>query len=258
MYNIMKSVNYTIRRDITVLVTFFALLTAPLFAMFIASDGKAETMTGSMYFASMGDIYVLFLIAVLIIAAKACGADAGDRTLNYELMAGHKRASVYWSRIFVGCIWSVLIVMAFHILPVGYLTLAKGFGGSVKVSDMLLRILLLTLTTFRLASFVMLLATVFRSVGMSIVIGYVLIEASAFLSIFTEDGSMDWLIYATGLGNAMYLLGMPDAGTGKTGEIIFDASLSGNVVLATSVVSVFFGLFYLVMGYIYFKRKDRD
>ncbi len=255
MYNIIRSVNYTLRRDILVLVTIFAMITLPVIVLFAGNDYSVHEMTGSLYFATMEDIYIVFLIAILILASKCCAADAADKTINYELMSGHRRASVYWSRIIVGFVWSVLIVSVCYMLPIGYMTLANGLGNSVAISDMVLRLSLIGLVTFRIAAFIMMIATILRSPGKSIALGYIMIMVVSMFSMFSEDSFEEgnWANYLSGLAKVLEL-----ANFKEVGEKIFDASLSGTIVVCTVVSSLVCITVYLVIGCVAFVRKDRD
>ncbi len=255
MYNIIKSVNYTLRRDILVLVTVVGMLTIPVLSIFTQQDYKMSELTGSLYFSTMEDTYIVFLIAVLILASKCCAADAQDKTINYELMTGHKRSSVYWSRIMVGLLWSVLLVCVCYGLPIGYMTLAHGFGNSVAASDAVLRLLLIMLVTFRIAAFIMMFATILRSPGKSVALGYILIMVVSMFSMFSEDALEEgnWTNYMSGLANVLAL-----ANFREIGEKLFDASLSETTVVYTVASSLICGIVYLVIGCVAFVRKDRD
>lgn len=142
MKNLIKALNYQIRRDN---VTYYAYISgiAVLILLFVTDvSGNSFNLTGSEYFFSpmteAGSISILFFFSILV--TRICGWDYSDKTINYQIFAGHSRNSVFWSRIrasFFTCVPSAVLI--FFILPPVILSLKNGWGISMDIDGVLLR-----------------------------------------------------------------------------------------------------------------------
>lgn len=142
MKNLIKALNYQIRRDN---VTYYAYISgiAVLILLFVTDvSGNSFNLTGSEYFFSpmteAGSISILFFFSILV--TRICGWDYSDKTINYQIFAGHSRNSVFWSRIrasFFTCVPSAVLI--FFILPPVILSLKNGWGISMNIDGVLLR-----------------------------------------------------------------------------------------------------------------------
>ena len=244
MYNVIKSVNYSMRRDIAVILTLCTLMVFPFLAGALLDSLPILSLAAGDYFLSMiPEYYVIYILGAMILAAKCCGADAGDRTLNYELLSGHAREESYWGRFAAGLFWAFILVLLFIFLPVLCLDIKNGWGGKVDSHDAFFHAVLLTLPTLRATAFFMMLSTVVRGAGKGIVIGYLSVMFMVTIDeILNSDSSFDFY-YLTSLGNGMEVL---------------DLTIASDKVFVTVIVSLIMTIVYAMVGYLHFKRKDRD
>ena len=94
MWNLLKALNYQTKRDnVTIYAVIIGLLMSAM--MFIDVD-IAET-DGGQFAAVSGEVLPMALAYMMIILiTRICGWDQTDKTINYEILSGHSRASVYF------------------------------------------------------------------------------------------------------------------------------------------------------------------
>ena len=265
MLNIIKSQNYTFRRSKGTWITIASMLIIPLFIIMLIcrfEDTKFSDFTPSFYYGSqtMAEVAFIFLLCSMILSCTAAGGDAGDKTINYELINGHSRNKVFFSRIIVGIGWGVLFVLVFNVIPLVYLSLINGWGDETSMRDVVLRSALAFFPIIRISTFSMLIATVARSKGKGLGYGYTIIMFwSLILSILDEFG-----IKTNYLGaeyDLMYLFVSEKTRNvviGGKSVTIFDTAVSGDSMTKLIIVSLALSLVYIIVGFIYFKKTDRD
>ena len=197
---------------------------------------------------------------LLLGGSTSVSGDAGDKTINYELINGHSRNKVFFSRIIVGIGWGVLLVLVFNVIPLVYLSLINGWGDETSMRDVVLRSALAFFPIIRISTFSMLVATVARSKGKGLGYGYTIIMFwSLILSILDEFG-----IKTNYLGaeyDLMYLFVSEKTRNvviGGKSVTIFDTAVSGDSMTKLIIVSLALSLVYIIVGFIYFKKTDRD
>ena len=266
MINIIKSLNYSARRDTVNWITIFTLLILPVFAMYISGlingDSLAK-MTPSAYFASqeMATVFTIMSFGIMIFSCKLVSGDAGDKTINYEFMAGHSRTRIFAARMLTGLLWGAGIIYIAAILPLGYLNALYGWGQETNRTDILIRCLLLIFPTIRSTALYMMIASLTRSAGKGIALSYAFYMIIFIItSVFQEVLEID-ITYPTSMTNAAFLLVSQNARdvvkNGKT-ITIYDTAVTGDMVWKTIAVSLIFTAIYMTIAYINFKKTDRD
>ena len=266
MINIIKSLNYSARRDTVNWITILSMLGLPAFIMYISemiSGESLDKVTPSAFFASqqMASIFLFLTFGTMILACKAVAGDAGDKTINYEFMAGHSRSRIFVGRMITGYLWGVIITFVTLVLPLGYLYLFYGWGPETVMKEVLIRSALVIFPIIRMCTLYMMLATILRSAGKGIAISYAIFMAEVLItSILSEVLEID-IIYPTGLTNAEYLLISKNARyvviDGKTVSV-WDTVVTSEMIWKTIVYSIVFSVVYLTIAYLNFKKKDRD
>ena len=266
MFNIIRSLNYSARHDKVNILGVITLLIMPVFVLYLSSMLSPDTigkLTPSVYIGSqqMGIVFVFMSFVTLVLTCRVVGGDASDKTINYEFLAGHSRSRIFAGRTISGLIWGVLIVFAFMMLPLGYLSLISGWGLETSPRDMLLRCFLVLFPLIRICALDMMFASVTRSAGKGIAIGFAATMVVAILgSVVQEFLGID-LSYHTGMTNAAYLL-VPQNSWHEVigGETVsvFDTSIKTDMILKTVIASLIFTAIYLTVSYINFVKKDRD
>ena len=148
MYNIIRSVNFSTRRSMVVVLTVFSMITAPVLLPLLLGAPLKE-ITADLYFTQLMEyLCVLWVFGIMILSACVSSGDAGDRTVNYEIMAGRGRGRIFAARTLNGILWGALLAAFLLFLPMLYYGLLNGWPlAGLKPSDILLRILLSLLPT---------------------------------------------------------------------------------------------------------------
>lgn len=258
MRNIIRALNYQTRNDLVVIVSLLFFGAASVISPVLNFSGLAfSEMTGSMYAVSSDKSLMIFLI--LIITTRICGWDQSDKTINYELFAGHSRMAIYFGRIIASLMWVIPVCAVLMLAPVGVCTVINGWGYSADLSGVMLRYLLAFLPVFRLVCEFALLSFLLKNGGGSTILGFILVEgvaiAGSFLS-YGENISLNWQL---GVLNFICLSGFPDYSYGYVnGEdvMVFDTAIESSVITGTVAASLLVGAACLVIGSVYFKKTD--
>ncbi len=265
MYHIIRSMRYYARRDLVVVVSLITLMAAPVTACFysvLGGESSIRDITACGYVTGLApDLSVIALFACMLIASRITGTDAGDRTLNYELLAGHRRAEAYFGRAAASLLWGGLLVFFLQALPLVYLTVLNGWGPEADMGDVILRQLLLGAVMFRIVSFSVMAATLARGAGKGMVCIYLLVEVEAIVTGIAEEMAGVQLRWWTMITAWMMLVNYDNAKSAVVDgrEIMrFETEVPVQMRVWTVVVSVAFGIAYLLAGYMVFRRKDRD
>jgi ABC-type transport system involved in multi-copper enzyme maturation permease subunit len=238
----------------------------PLFICYLVgmlNPDSTSIMTPSAYFASteMGTVYVFMCFGIMILASKVMSGDASDKTINYELMAGHSRDKVFAGRVIASILWGGVLVFVFMLLPLGYLTLFNGWGVETNSIEVLLRSILTLFPIIRFAALTIMVASISRSAGKGIALSYAIFMVTATISSVLQDIFEIDLNYSFSMTNAATLLSTQNSWyeviDGKS-VCIFDTSVSGDMIWKTIVVSLIAAAIYLTIAYINFKKTDRD
>lgn len=265
MYNIIKSLNYNARRDTVIIIALISILAFPFFALFLVGQidgGGLDEMTGAVYFiGQLGENFIVAMFVILVVACRICGSDAADKTINYEFLSGHNRASIYWARIAAGILWSVLITMLLFYLPLVVFSAVNGWGQEVDVRDAVIRLCLALLPAMRLSAFLMMLTMILRSAGRGIAMGYGAIMVMVIVTSILGDVMNLDLTWQFAFTNVMSLLTLSNSRNivvdGET-VVRYESSLSTGMVAGTIIASVVVSLIYTYFAYVLFKKKDRD
>jgi len=265
MFNLMKSVRYSLVRSKVYIITLLSVIGMAFLLVHgnISDPADLKKITGEAYFSGfMGDMYIMSIIAMLILSSVICGADAGDKTLNYELMDGHSRNSIFVSRILCNLWWSGGMVTLLMCFPFVLFSCVNGVGKSAVLRDMVLRYVLSLFPTFRLIMFFGMLAIVLRGAARGGALSYACLMVTIILEVFLSFQELgDGINYLFGFQNGAFLFKYNNARSMVVeGEqmMVTDYSLYPNLVGMTCLVSLLLGALYLCISYIVFIRSDRD
>ena len=266
MYNIVKSLNYSARHDMTVIITIISMLGIPAFVSYLTgmiNGDSMQKMTPSAYFGgqSMGTVFVFTCFGIMILACKLCAGDAVDKTINYEFLAGHSRGSIFVGRMTAGFLWGAVLIFILMMVPVGVFELLYGWGPETNKTEVLIRCGLVFFAIVRFCAYSMMLATITRSAGKGIALGYATLMVIAMAQSILEEMLDISIIYPTAFTNACYLLVSENSKNvvidGKT-VMLFDTTVSPDMAVKTIAVSLIFTAIYMGITYVNFKKKDRD
>lgn len=266
MINIIKSLNYGARRDPVNWITIGSILVLPFLGMYVMGAVGGDTLqqvTPSFYFATqlMAIIYVITCFGMIILACNLVAGDAGDKTMNYEIMAGHSRTKIFVARMMAGFLWGTVLVLLLTLLPLGYLNLAYGWGLETDPEEVMLRCLLVFFPTLRFCAFSMMTASIMRSAGKGIAVSYVAYLALAMGTSMLQELFQVTITYQTSMTNAAFLLVSTNSRNvvmdGRT-VALYDTAVTPEMICNTIGYSLLFTVIYLIIAYINFKKRDRD
>ena len=261
MQNIIKALNYKVKRDN---VTYYALLAVVVCFFMISSDFNGIfSSTGSEYFIGMQDFMFLPVgFFLVILATRICGWDYVDKTMNYELLIGHNRKEVFWSRIWVSFIWCVPITIGIIALPPVILTLINGWGIYMDMGEVILRCVLICFTIIRMYSELVLLTFLTKSCYIGLIVGYLFLEIGAMLPMLLEEFGIikaDSFAVVTSGGNFIKLMTFDNYSfkyiNGKD-EMFFDAGVEPSLMTATIIVSLLVSAACILISWLYFRKSD--
>ena len=264
MYNIIKSLNFTNRRNMVIVITIISMIVMPLLIPTAVLSVPFKDITGGAYLTNLSsELFTVWVIAIMIISCIVASADAGDKTIYYEIMAGHSRSRIFFARIISALAWGVLLCAATFYLPLVYYGLINGWPTEgIKISDIILRCLLSLMPMFRIAAFCIMMSVVFRSAGKGIGFSYLLIEVEVLIiEILHEFYKKLDKAYLSGMYNVMDLLTFDNSRNYVINGVkvdVYDTAVSGKQALMTIAVSLITGGIYLTAAYLEFTKRDRN
>ena len=266
MWNLLKATAAQSKHDklLWLLAVLFCLLFPGLmFLMDLVMDaGLFTNMTGSEAAGTwFGSAAFLMTIMAIVLTGRICGWDLRDKTANYEILFGHKRAAVYFSRFAAASAVCILCATVMMLLPPLLITAVMGWGGSMTFGTMMqhfllalpvvLRIVcLFTMLTFLVENDIAVFAIgFFGNMGQMILI--VLLEVSG------SRVKLSWHTALTCLMRNVLDFSNTTGGMLDGKEItVYKAALTQSVVTETLLSAVGFGLLWLLLGYLIFRRRD--
>lgn len=263
MFNIIRSQNYTLRRDMVVWIMFISLLVIPFLIPPYMPELGAEGLTVSAYFATdaMSFYFFILYICVLILSCKAVASDASDKTINYEFLAGHNREQIFCGRMFTAFLWGIVLIWLFSLYPVLVYDLIYGWGRETDRWGLLFRMTMTIFPLIRICAFNVLLASLLRSAGKGIALSYGVLMGAAIVSSVIQELYNKEIIVELGLTNLLWLITPGNYRNvvidGKS-ITMFDTALSTDMTVKTIIVSLILSLLYILLAYAEFKRRDRD
>ncbi len=265
MYNIIRSIQYTTHRNSAVIIAVLAMVVSPLVAVTLFMGKAITRMDGAEYYLStLGELFFLWIFAVMILSAIPVASDAGDRTLNYELLAGHGRSCVFFARTISGLFWGAIVCGLLYFLPLVYFGLLGGWYQGVSARDVALRALLTFLPLLRTSAFIIMLSSLLRSTGKGIGFGFLILE---FVTIIIEtvketlglnEHALNWTVGMYNVVELNTLTNCRDYVIDGEKVTVYETALSRSLVIGTVAASLFFGTLYLIIAYVDFAKRDRD
>ena len=248
-----------------VVITVLSMIALPFLVAVYAMGESLTEINGAEYYCRMlGEMFFLVLFAVMILSCIPAASDAGDKTLNYELMAGHSRKKVFWARTVAGIMWGVILAAALYYLPLPVFGFIGGWYQGVSVKDVVTRIVLSLLPMFRITAFCIMLASIFRSAGKGIGFSFLAFEAADILwevicgLLHLKDDACPYVMGMLNLVELHTLSNARDYVIEGERVTVYDTAVTPQLMYLTIIVSLVTGILYLTIAYADFKRRDRD
>ncbi|MCR4648283.1 MAG: ABC transporter permease [Lachnospiraceae bacterium] len=266
MFNLIKSVNYVLKRDKGVLLSYLFIFIIPIllllmFGLFQLPSLKDLT-PGFYYGMDMLSGFAAFsFIGIVIISSKAIAGDESDKTINYDILSGHRRIAVFSSRVLAGLVWGAFFVLVIQMIPVFGMALINGWGAQVNAKDLIIRICLTIFPFIRLSAMTMMLASLTKKAGLGIVLGLSTDILTSIIQALAEEIFHYEIRYEVAFMNMVALLTPENSREyiidGKPVQV-FDTAVSPEMVIKTIGFSLGFTVLYLLIAYIVFKKRDRS
>lgn len=256
MQNLIKALNYQTRRDN---VTLYAVIIGLLVSAMILMDNNASAMTGARFAVSSGELLPMALSYMsVIMAARICGWDMTDKTINYEVLSGHHRRQVYFARVIVSLMWTMGMAVIVTALPVIIFSAMNGWGPETDLRLMLIRYAMLLLPLFRLICGFIFISFAVGNFAGSAVACFLLVQGEFMVYTMLDELTNIHLDAQLAVSNMIKLLEL----NGRMGFVdgkdiyIYDAALSSEFAVNTVVFSLAAGIIYLILGFALFSGRD--
>lgn len=264
MFNIMKAQIYQTLRNNFIYYVLFALLCIFIVPELVSMDPEIRTgLNGSMgLMLYAGSLPLACELIALLLTTHICGTDQTDHTINYEIMNGTRRSTVYFGRVLVSvmfCFVSAAIVIALPILIAGLY--GGEWGVCITGQDALRRstaalapfirsILFFAFTTFLIGDGKL-------AMVMNILLTFV---ASLLFSVMDEMNLRCMLLdHLTGLSAMYRLFDVSNKRISYVGDKaywIVSEALQQKDALQTVLISLSISAVLLAAGLLLFRRKD--
>lgn len=258
MLNIIKSQLYSTVRDIyTYIGGFYMLLMSVMTISLTFANIGNENVTGSLMFSNYCENSIIFsLINVLIFTTRLSGWDFNDKTLNYEVLYGHKRSSVFWGRTLMAVTVSMVTSVILTFAPIVAAYLINGWGCVVPAREALIRSAILVLTLLKFSAVLIFITVIVKNSWTAMILGFLTIMVEAIVSAF-DSKIMTWLsVYAV---SEATLFENPklDFIDGED-VLVFHDRLSSSFITQNILICSVTILASLLIGYLIFRKRDMN
>lgn len=193
MWNIMRAQAYQLKRDILTIGA-IVLLCGLHFCISFIQLADRDGLNGGLSLVVTGEMsFVFCLYLLIVIVPRVCAWDFNDRTINYEVLSGHKRAESFIGRILVAYGLAFSLTALLVGCPIIYGIIKGGWGSNVSLGDTALRILLLAVGVLRFTAELILVSFLFRNSVLASVLGIICIEALSMPFMLIQDGAYSFM-----------------------------------------------------------------
>lgn len=262
MNNIIKSLHYQTRRDnFTIYAFLIAIGMIILNHVLMTIDYNIENITGSEYttYFMYDMLPIVIMLFCIVLVPRICGWDYTDKTINYDILIGHSRKEVFFSRVIVAFTWALPSLMLLALVPSFLFSLFAGWGHNAELSDVLIRYVLLIFPLFRFICEFIMLTFLLKNFFAAMVIGFIYMEASFMMIIMVEEATDFQFNYILSVSNILSLCNYSNSKMGYVnGEDIqiYDFSLEPSYIIGTILVSLIMGTLCLLLAYKNFEKAD--
>lgn len=254
----MRAQNYQIKRDYLVIIGFLVCLVLPVLGIYLADIG-VDNMDGSLFTVAMFGIFPFtFLVLSLILVTRICAWDMNDKTINYELLAGHLRIEVYFGRVFSALAWTFVGCILVSLIPILIFTALKGWGHSLDMGEAVIRYAVMLLVLFRCVCELALLTFLLRNSHAALVLGFVISDFGTLFSVIMEsmEIKIDWQLASANLINLSDVSNYRNIMIGDMQVTVYEAALGTSELIHSVVASIVVGIVCVAIGYAAFRRRD--
>ncbi len=265
MWNILKATLHQTKRDrISYGMLVFMLLISfcGMFMCFMDPDTPFSGVTGSFSFIQCGMLFGSEFLALCcaLVAGRIAGWDLRDQTANYEVLFGKKRSAVYFGRLLAVLLIGLISIPL--ILPIGTLfcTVCNGWGASFTVQNALLHTALAIPVTFRLLCFFTALTFITGNEIVTFVSTFFICMTTMLFKVLGEMLRLwtppSWLTASLNLADLLMIDNSTTELINGRHVDVYKHVLTSQFVAETIISSVLFGILWIALGYLFFRKKD--
>lgn len=195
MWNIIKSIRYSLRREMTTYLFFLITIIVVGFCTYDMFSGikvsEIMEITGSKSFVliiqatSIGALFLALMIIPIVFAGDFTG-----KYIHYEILSGHKRNSQILSRTILSVIYVAIYFLVMIIVPVTFFTVINGWGYSLPLSVAIRQVVLLFLYSLRFSFIMAFICFALKNSLYSIVVFFVEITLMLPIMLLTPNQEM--------------------------------------------------------------------
>ena len=261
MYNVMKAQMYQLLRSNSTYYIFLAGLALSAMSC-IFSDVTSDQINGSTWLLLVcGLLPILLPMIALIFVSGICCGDIADKTINYEVLTGTKRSGVYFGRVVTSLIMNVLCSLVTVAVPILFMTAVKGWGHTMTVSDVALRIAAMIFPVVRLTAFFTFTAFLFKNKVALLAFGYVLTMLEMFAALLNELLDLQIFIYMFSVNALTAIFSIENLGfgyfDGEDVQVVKDV-LEMSTFRTAAISGVVGTAVFLLIGYAVFRKQDMN
>ncbi|MCM1273082.1 MAG: hypothetical protein NC225_08200 [Clostridium sp.] len=258
MKDLIKAQLYQLKKNRLVIIVFFAALLIQFTNIISEISYNEAGFPASTYIVDMGlEMIFMSIFFPIIFAGCVCGGDFPDKTTNYELMSGHTRKQVYFSRAVISLVGGAVGEFIIIIAPVVFLSVTNGWGTDILVREAVTRYLLMLFPIARIICEFIFFTYIVKNPYITMASSYlVMMLGVSYGELFSDKASV-----FLGISNIMKLGTYESWSTytiDNTVDMIkvYDAALSVGDIISTVSASVIIGGLFLLIGYRYFHADD--
>lgn len=252
MCEIIKSLFYKEKNNVIIYLMILCVIILPVLNISNISDTK---ITGSVLAVNNIGSCFYYLLLCLVISGIVIGSDFIDKTINYEIMSGHNKEQMYFGRLIVAFIITILSLFVALVVPFILVSLKDGWGETIYLKDFVIRVLLMVFPIFKFISLIQLLSFVLKNhygaIGFGFAVAFMEFTLSSFDAI--PEVFNKFLIF-----DNLKTLFTFETKINEVGAISYISNISNSDMMNIIIANISIGFCFVMIGYLFFKKSDLE
>lgn len=261
MLNIIKSIRYSLHREMLTWVYETAILIVYVYMVILSLD-NVDVYTGAYGFRAIveSNEIICFVVALLFVPL-ICSSDFSDKFINYELLGGYKKSHVYFARALYSYVFVCVYFLISCSVPLIIGCAMNGYCSSdLQVNDLLMLLLVGLVMVLRGVSVVLFFSFLFENSIASIPVTYLLevmsLMPSMLLGELFEELEKTYFISSVATYEKVMLPSDMVPGFVNGRDVYLPVYNFGENI-GVIIGSLVFGVVLLIAGYAIFSSRDR-
>ncbi|MBO5237986.1 MAG: ABC transporter permease subunit [Lachnospiraceae bacterium] len=260
MWNVIRAQLYQLKKDKISWGAIFLALAMSVILAFLYAD---EYKSGSEIVAGMAFFYAMIgMIVMLIVVTGIMGKDFTDKTLNYEILAGHTRGEVFLGRLLVAALVGSLVGFLVMVVVPCAATLFLGWGDVMAWQGVVIRYGLVWVTLVSICVQLAFVTILTKNPYITLLVGYLVGCGQMMIRTLGQEfpdlasvGESPLL----SINHCMNLLTFDDWYTfflDETEQIIYNSAVEPQLIVTTIGTCLVTIVLLTIFGYVFFKHDD--